>query len=93
MVSIPKSEVDRVSVARKKKARNTAIGAEIGGGWGAAIGGGIGLAGQREDGEDGYPALLAWVGFYVGAVAGALLGLGSGMGPQAIYEKAPVQTK
>lgn len=51
MVSIPKSEVDRVSVARKKKARNTAIG--------AAIGGGVGLRsavdwGQRSAVESGW---------------------------------------
>ena len=51
VVSISKSDVKRVEVARKKKARNTAIGAAIGGGVGAAILGGIGLAGQREGAE------------------------------------------
>ncbi len=86
VTSIPKSEVEQVSVARKRKTRNALLGAAIGGGVGAGVMGGIAAAGQREGADEDWTGVFAVVGLVLGSVIGLPLGLASGAGYAPVYE-------
>lgn len=88
LTSIPKSEVQSVSVARKKKARNALLGAAIGGGAGAGIVGGIARGVERKD-ADSVAHGFAALGLAIGLAAGTALGLASGGGYATVYGTAP----
>ncbi|MBM3794655.1 MAG: hypothetical protein FJW31_11420 [Acidobacteria bacterium] len=89
VTSIPKSEVEQVSVAPKRKARNALLGVALGGGVGEGVMGGYAALGQREGADDNYRGLFAVVGLAIEALIGAPLGLASGSGHAAVYETAP----
>ncbi len=93
-VSIPKSEIEQVSVARNKKARNTLLGLGIGAGAGFGIVGGAALAVEKED-ADSVAHGFAALGLVIGAAVGAPLGFASGGGFGPVYEVAagPPATK
>lgn len=88
VTSIPKSDVEQVSVARKRKTRNALLGAAIGGGVGAGVMGGIAAAGQREGADEDWTGIFAVGGLVLGAVIGLPLGLASGSGYAPVYEVA-----
>lgn len=85
VTSIPKSEVEQVSVARKRKTRNALLGAAIGGGAGAGAVGGIARGLERKD-ADSVAHGFAALGLVIGLAAGTVLGLASGAGYTPVYE-------
>ncbi|MBM3738341.1 MAG: hypothetical protein FJW39_21370 [Acidobacteria bacterium] len=87
VTSIPKAEVERVSVARKKIGRYALLGAAMGGGVGAGVLGGYAAIGQRKDADDDYRGIFAFVGLVIGSGAGAATGALSGSGYATVYSR------
>ncbi len=84
VTSIPRTGVERVSVARRKKARNAAIGAAIGAGAGAGISA-VSIANRKTTPFLNFTTLEIIGGSVAGALFGIPAGLVSGAGHTTVY--------